>query len=97
MGGVERPCVSDAMLEAEERETGHQCPRREWPDDDSPLVAHLVFLGARQETAHLFDWGFRIAYGEAPRDFQRRMFTRILAAFGDKAVRDHFYPKSQEG
>jgi hypothetical protein len=55
MGGDESPCVSDDMLEAEERMSGFPCPRREWPDGEGPYLFRLVQLGAYAERAHLFD------------------------------------------
>lgn len=99
MGGEEGPCVSDAMLDAEEREFGHPCPRREWPDGEGPTLAQLVRLGASYgmgwNTAPLFAELFRIRYGAAPLEHQDRMLVRILAAYGDEQIRAFLFPRQE--
>jgi hypothetical protein len=92
MGGEEAACVSDDMLEAEERTTGHPCPRREWPDGDGPALYRLVQLGAHAASSHLFGLYWRIRYGSAPLDLQERMFNRLLAAHQDEQIAKSLWP-----
>jgi hypothetical protein len=99
-GGDEGPCVSDDMLEAEERVNGHPCPRREFPDSDGPILAKLVQLGAIHgmgwNSSPLFTELFRVRFGDAPLEHQKRMLMRILAAFGDEQVRAFLFPQAGE-
>lgn len=100
MGGDEGPCVSEEMLEAEERVNGYPCPRREWPDSEGPILAKLVQLGAIHgmgwNSSPLFSELFRIRYGDAPVEYQERMLMRVLSAFGDEEVRAFLFPKAGE-
>jgi hypothetical protein len=98
MGGDEGPCISDEMLEAEQRINGHPCPRREWPDADGPILAKLVQLGAIHgmgwNSSPLFSELFRVRYGGAPVEHQERMLMRILAAYSDEQVRAFLFPRA---
>lgn len=92
MGGEEKPCMPRHFLAAEEAK-GYPCPRREWPDRDAPILADLVRLGARGESGHLWTRLFEVTYGDASREEQRRMLTRILRAYGDEVVGAALWPK----
>jgi hypothetical protein len=93
MGGEEGPCVPDTYLEAEEKQSGYPCPRREWENVDHPTIAQLVMLGAQAEQGHLFRLTFDVAFGDASKEEQRRVLSLLTRAYGDEIVRMQLWPK----
>lgn len=94
LGGRRKPCWPHPF---EGNPHGYACPRREWPDRDSAPLADLARLGAHEASAHLFDRGWQLELGDLPIDEQRRLWRRLLRAYGDVAIASVFWPKVEGG
>lgn len=94
-GGEEAPCVGPHDLEAELRETGHPCPRREAWNVDDMLTAQLAVLGARLETGHLFRAVFDTASEGWPKAARMTILRRIARAYSDDIVARVLWPPRQ--
>jgi hypothetical protein len=91
-GGPEKRCHPWPRGMRKTNPHGYACPRREWPDRESPDLALLTSLGAR-EHGHLFMKRWDLAFGDLPRDEQARLFDRMLAAYSDEAIASVYWPK----
>jgi hypothetical protein len=89
---VEPACVQEALLQVN-RNQGHDCPRREWTDAYDHIARRLAPLGARPETAHLFQALFE-AMGLQARE-RLTVMQRLLRAYSDEAIAAHLWPKAE--
>lgn len=81
------------MLEAEERENGYPCPRREWPDPiEGPMLWQLILLGAHQETAHVWRAVLDVHFEGAPVEDKERALQLMLRAFNDETIAAFLWP-----
>lgn len=92
-GGEQQPCMPEHDLAREEELTGFPCPRREWPDEDGPMLSRLVNLGAHSESAHLFTKLWEITYRDATVEEERRALALIMLAYQDEVVRGTLWPE----
>lgn len=92
-GGPEKRCAKWPRQFAKENPHGYRCPRREFPDDDGPELGALAQLGSRNEMGHLFALRWALAFGSRPVTEQRRLFDRMMAAYGDTLIASVFWPK----
>jgi hypothetical protein len=91
-GGTEKRCHPWPREYKRQNPHGYACPRREWPDRESPDLALLASLGAR-ESGHLFLKRWDLAFGHLQREEQVRFFDRMLLAYGDEAIASVYWPK----
>lgn len=91
-GGPEKRCHPWPKAYKQQNPHGYACPRREWPDRESPDLALLASLGAR-EAGHLFLKRWDLAFGDLSRDEQVRLFDRMLAAYEDEGIASVYWPK----
>jgi len=91
-GGPEKRCHPWPKEYRKQNPHGYACPRREWPDGESPDLGLLTSLGAR-EHGHLFSKRWDLVFGDLPRDEQARLFDRMLAAHADPAIRSVYWPE----
>lgn len=92
-GGKQKPCLPKHYLKAEEKKTGHPCPRREWPTPEGPLLSKLMYLGAHAESGHIFTRLWDITFRGATTEEERRALGLIMAAYQDEAVRGTLWPE----
>lgn len=55
------------------------------------LLSNLVPLGAHGETGHLFARGWEVEFGHLEHHAQRRLYRRLIRAYGDSVLRHVFY------